>query len=198
MENDKIRLSRKLMALLVAGEICMAPLPGTALTDNSYDPGTFVKRVEQNESSMYGEYIVKKGDNLSRISEKVCSHLRIEITTKYWPALAYLNHYPRVIDEGDIIIFPKSAEKLEELNNKLQASGWTSKYKQTYKVYGVKKPKKKLSMSAVAKILSEYYGPEVCVDPDLVRLYLKTTGLDSKYYLSIDDKIDNDTYFDMN
>ena len=94
MKDENIKLSRKLIALVVAGGISLTPLPGSALTDNSYDPGTFVKQVEQDETSEYGFYIVKEGDNLSRISEKVFSHLRIEITPKYWPALAYLNHYP--------------------------------------------------------------------------------------------------------
>jgi len=41
-------------------------------------------------------------DNLSKISEKICGHYKKEVTTKYWPALAFLNGYPRVINPGDI------------------------------------------------------------------------------------------------
>ena len=140
MEN--IRISRRMMALLVAGGISMAPIPGTAVTNNSYDPGTFVKMADENE--VYGQYVVKKGDNASRISEKVCSHLRVEITPKYWPAIAFLNGYPRVIDEGDIIIFPKTIEELETLNNELRECGWTARYIQKNKIYK-KKPKKVVS-----------------------------------------------------
>ena len=197
MKEKNLRISPKLIALLVAGGIVLAPIPGSCITNDSYEPGTFVKWVEQQEENEYGEYIVKEGDNLSRISEKVCSHLKIEITPKYWPVLAYLNHYPRVITPGDIIIFPKSASELEEMNDKLQKSGWTSKYKQTYKVYGVKRPKKKISMEAVADILREVYGDEVCVDPDFVLLYMKTTGLDSKYKLTTNKDLDNNTIFDL-
>ena len=197
MKEENIKISRRLMALLVAGGISMAPIPGSALTDNSRDPGTFVRSVEQDETTEYGEYIVKEGDNLSRISEKVCSHLRIEITPKYWPALAFLNGYPRVINPGDVIIFPKSGDKLIELNERLQEIGWTSRYKQKYKVYGVKKSRKPLSMLSVSALLSDIYGSSVCVDPDFVNLYLEIQGLDESYYLTDRDGLDNDTVFKL-
>ena len=197
MKIKNFKLSKKAMSLLVAGGISLAPIHGLGVTDNSYNPGTFVKMVEQDDSLDYGEYIVKEGDNLSRISEKICSHLRIESSTKYWPVLAFLNHYPRVIKEGDIIIFPKSSNRLIELNNQLQQSGWTSKYKQMNKVYGTKQPKKKISMEAVGDILYNIYGDEVCIDEDFIRLYLKVSGLDNKYELTSNEKMDNDTYVDL-
>ena len=198
MKLKNIKLSKKFLSLLVAGGISLAPTTGLAKTDNSYNPGTFVRRVEQDETMKYGEYIVKEGDNLSKISEKICSHLRIEISTKYWPVLAFLNNYPRVIEPGDIIIFPKSFTQLEELNNKLQESGWTSKYKQTYKVYGVKKDKKKISMESLFEILDDIYGDTVCVDEDFIRLYLKVLGLDDKYILTKSNvKDDDDIYYDF-
>ena len=195
MEKEKLRISPKLISLLLAGGIALTPVAASGLTDNSYDPGTFVRKVDQDETLEYGEYVVKENDNLSRISEKVCSHLRIEITPKYWPVLAFLNHYPRVIKPGDIIIFPKSAERLEEMNNKLQEIGWTSKYKQTYKVYGTKWPKKSLSMEAAAKLLYDIYGDKVCIDEDFIRLYLRIHGLDNKYVLTNNSKMDDDTMF---
>ena len=197
MKKDSLRITPKLIALLVAGGITSAPVEGNCLTDNSYDPGTFVKCVDLDESKHYGEYVVKKGDNLSRISEKVCSHLRIEITPKYWPVLAFLNGYPRVIEPGDIILYPKSAEYLDLLNEKLKENGWTSKYKQTYKVYGEKVPKKGLSMESVGILLSSIYGDKVCVDEDFIRLYLKVQGLDEKYYLSSSFELSNETLFEL-
>ena len=197
MEKEKLRITPKLIALLVAGGIALTPIEGSCLTNNSYDPGTFVKKVEQDETSEFGEYIVKEGDNLSKISEKVCSHLRVEITPKYWPVLAYLNHYPRVIKPGDIIIFPKTFERLLEMNNKLQEIGWTSKYKQANKVYGIKRPKKKLSMEAAGALLYDIYGEEVCVDEDFIRLYLRIQGLDDKYTLTMNNSMDDNTLFEL-
>lgn len=197
MEKGKLRVSPKLIALLLAGGVALTPVMASGVTNDSYEHGTFVRWVEQVEENEYGEYIVKEGDNLSRISEKICSHLRIEITPKYWPVLAYLNHYPRVITPGEIIIFPKNAEDLILLNDKLQASGWTSKYKQANKVYGVKEPKKALSMEAASKLLYEIYGDTVCIDEDFVRRYLKIQGLDEKYYLTTTKGIDSDTYFEL-
>ena len=197
MKKDTLRVTPKLIALLVAGGISLAPVAGSCLTNNSYNPGTFVKYVEEDESRQYGEYIVKDGDNLSRISEKVCSHLKIEITPKYWPVLAFLNDYPRVIKPGDVILYPKNAEFLEIMNDKLQESGWTSKYKQTYKVYGEKKKKAKLSMETVGLLLYNIYGERVCVDEDFIRLYLEVKGLDDKYILTTNSKIDNNTLLEL-
>ena len=199
MEKNQIRITRKLIALLVAGGITLAPIPGSCLTNNSRDPGTFVKNADLDETKEYGEYIVKEGDNLSKISEKVCSHLRGEISPEFWPTLAFLNNYPRVIKPGDVIYYPKTYERLVELNNKLQELGWTSKYKQTYKVYGNTK-KVGLSMEMVGKLLYDIYEDEVnkgeiCIDEDFIRLYLKVQKLDNKYVLTKAKEINNDDYF---
>ena len=197
MEKGKIRVSPKLMALLLAGGIALTPISGLAVTDNSRNPGTFVKNVELDETKINGEYIVKEGDNLSRISEKICSHFRKEISTKYWPALAFLNDYPRVIREGNSIYYPKTFEQLVALNNKLEEIGWTSKYKQANKVYGKKKVK--LSMEEVGKILYDIYGDSLgCIDPDTMKLYLKVIGFEKKYELrDINKKLTNDEFADL-
>ena len=195
MEEEKIKLSRRLMALLVAGGIGMAPIPGTAKTDNSYDPGTFVKKYAE-VTEQYGRYIVKNGDNLSRISEKVCSHLRMPISTEFWPAIAFLNGYPRVSKEGDVIIFPNSEEELINLNNELRKVGWTARYIQNNHIYK-KKPKKRVSMCSVGSLLYEIYGPEVCVDEDFIHLYLDIHNLDSHYILTENEGLSNDTLFEL-
>lgn len=197
MEKGKIRISPKLMALLLGGAIALTPITGLAVTDNSYNEGTFVKWIEQSDEYDYGIYIVKEKDNLSRISEKICSHFKEEITTKYWPALAYLNNYPRIILPGDIIRFPKNFDDLVELNEKLEKKGWTSKYKQTNKVYGKKRIK--ISMEVVGELLYDIYGEELgCIDPDLMNTYLKVTGLDKKYELrDFKKKTDNNKYQDL-
>ena len=195
MKEENIKLSRRLMALLVAGGISFAPIKGKAITNNSYDPGTFVKIAEE-EDTPYGKYVVKKGDNVSRISEKVCSHLRIEITTKYWPAIAFLNSYPRVIEEGDIIIYPKNPLDLEKLNDELRKVGWTKRYIQKNKIYK-KSPKKNVGLNSISALLYEIYGPNVCIDEDFIHLYLKIHDLDSSYILTENTGLDNDTIFEL-
>ena len=189
LEKGKIRISPKLIALLVAGGIALTPINGLAVTDNSYKPGTFVKWVEQVEGAQYGIYVVKEGDNASRISEKVCSHLRIDITTKYWPDIKYLN--PGVLNEGDLIFFPLDPAKLDELYTELH-KGWLADYINKHNVYP-KTEKKKISYEEAAKLIAGFYeGQDVCVDPDFITLYLRTTGLDKKYKLSNDNTLDND------
>ncbi len=194
MEKDNIKISRRMMALLVAGGISMAPIPGTALTNNSYDPGTFVKMADENE--VYGQYVVKEGDNASRISEKVCSHLRVEITTKYWPAIAFLNGYPRVMEPGDIIIFPKTIEALENLNNELRSCGWTDRYIQKNKIYK-NKPKKLVSKYSITSLLHEIYGPGVCIDEGFIHDYLAIHHLDDHYIITESDGLRDDTLYEL-
>ena len=186
MEKGKIRISPKLISLLLAGGIILAPVSGLAITDNSYKPGTFIKEVEQNEDNDYGEYIVIKGDNWSHISEKVCSHLRIPITQKYWPTLYKLNKSPKVIKEGDRIKYPKTAEELLALYSDDVIEGNISKVKQATKPY----PKlEKISYDGLGKLIYEHYGDSLgCIDPDLIQTYLKVTGRDKQYELRDIDK----------
>ena len=189
--KGKIRITPKLIALLVAGGIALTPISGVAKTDNSYDPGTFVKHVEQVEGAKYGIYIVKENDTASRISEKICSHERIEITTKYWPVIKYLN--PGVLNEGDQIIFPLDPNELDEILRELK-KGWLADYINKHNVYP-KVVKKKVSYHDVANLIADLYeGEDVCIDPDFVDLYLKATGLDKKYKLSNSNGLDNDDY----
>ena len=189
MKKDSLRITPKLIALLLAGGIALTPIAGSATTDNSYDPGTFVKKVEQVEDAKYGIYIVMEGDTASRISEKICSHERIHITTKYWPVVKYLN--PGVLNEGEQIIFPLDPNELEELCDDLH-KGWLADYIQKHNVYP-KVERKKISYEDAAKLIAELYqGQDVCIDPDFVRQYLKTTGLDKKYKLSSAKELSND------
>ena len=181
MEKGKLRVSPKLIALLVAGGIALTPIPGSCVTNNSYEPGTFVKCVEQVEGAKYGIYIVKEKDTASRISEKICSHERIEITTKYWPVVKFLN--PGVLNPGDQIIFPLDPNELEDILKELK-KGWLANYINQHNVYP-KVEKKKISYEAAAALIADFYnGEDVCIDPDFVYLYMKATGLDKKYKLS--------------
>ena len=195
MKEENIKLSRRLMALLVAGGISLVPIKSNAVTNNSFDPGTFVKMADEDDS-LYGKYIVKEGDNVSRISEKVCSHLRIEITTKYWPAIAFLNGYPRVIEPGDVIIFPKSAEDLETLNNELREVGWTARYIQKNKIYK-KHPKRNISMSDIGGLLYQIYGDSVCIDEDFIRLYLEILNLSDRYNITEEDELTHEMLYEL-
>ena len=196
MKIENIKISRKLIALLVAGGITLAPIPGTCVTNNSYDPGTFVKSVEEIEDAKYGIYIVKEGDNLSRISEKVCSHERIDITTKYWIVLAALNDYPRVIHENDEIIFPLDPDELEDLYVSLSKSGWKAKYIQNNKIYAERK-KVEISQKMVYDLLYDIYGDKVCIDPDFVKLFFDYKGLSDKYTITPSDYVPGKALYDM-
>lgn len=140
----------------------------------------------------FEQYTVKEGDNASRISEKICNRLHIEQTTKYWPVIAFLNDYPRIIHPGDIIIYPKDAVEMENLYQNLRKTGWLARYIQKQDIYGTKK---KAARTTLGQLLSEIYGPGVCIDPDFVALYLKAQGLEGRFDIDSIVNGDNDTLF---
>ena len=194
MGKINLRLNKKMMALIVAGGLVLAPIEGT-FAETTYKQGTFVKDVEENDEEEYGQYVVMENDNLSKISEKICGHYKQEVSTKYWPALAFLNGYPRVIKPGDIIIYPKSFDRLVEMNTKLRTNGWLGRYLANNNVYG--KKKERLSSQLVGIILEDIYGDEVCVDEDFINLYLEIQGLDNKYYLTNGKTFNSEIVFDL-
>ena len=166
-------------AAFVVGATTLFGATSTAIADTkaNYKEGTFldtqiVQDTETNTTFEYGYYVVKEGDNLSRISEKITVHLGAEQSTKYWPVLAYLNGYPRVIHPGDLVIYPADIEVMDSILAKLK-KGWLAKYIQKNNIYKEKNTVRRL----IETIYHEWYGDTVCVDPDFIDLYLKAVGL---------------------
>ena len=194
MKIENLNLTNKLVSLLAVATIALTPIAGNA--NGKYKQGTFISETVENGENTYNLYVVKEGDNLSRISEKVCSHFRQEISTEFWPTIAFLNNYPRVIRPGDLIMYPNSYEQMVEMNAKLRELGWTSRYIIKNKIY--KKTKKSaLPRETVAALLHDIYGDTVCVDEDFIRLYLKAQGLEDKYYLTNAQSMTNEVLFEL-
>ena len=174
-KETKMKMLTGALAITMAvSALGMAPVNAYAETGTRFTQGTFIEESMEYEESQYGRYVVKQGDNASRISEKICRHFGAEITTKYWPVIAFLNGFPRVIQPGDIIIFPNSIEDMDSLLNSLRETGWLARYIQKNDVYG---KKKKARRTTVGELLTEIYGDSVCVDPDFVKLYQETIGM---------------------
>ncbi len=191
-KETKLRLiSGALVVAMATSAFLLNPQKAYAASGTRYTEGKFVE--EATNESQFGQYVVKKGDNASLISQKICRHLDVEMTTKYWPVIAFLNNFPRVIQPGDIIVFPNSIEEMDRLLNSLRETGWLARYIQKNDVYG--KKKKENHRTTVGELLADIYGDTVCVDPDFVRQYLETIGLGNIY--SIDTPIDttNDMFF---
>ncbi len=188
----EIKISKKLISLMVAGGITLAPIGGLA-ENNNYQQGSFITSTAEN--SKYDQYVVISGDNLSLISMKICAYFGHDMETIYWPALAFLNDYPRIIKPGDIIYFPNTFEALQELTEDLRKVEWTARYIQKNKIYGKKKTE--LPRQNVEGILSNIYGDDVCVDEDFIRLYLSFQGMDEDYILSDIGEFNTDMMFDL-
>ncbi len=194
---SKIRITKKFIALILAGYIMFAPAKSVG-AKNVFKPGTFIEyNIGDEEESKFNQYVVAENDNLSVISRKVCKYFGEEQSSEFWPALGFLNGYPKVIHKGDIILFPTSFEKLKKLNDNLQEIGWTTNYKIVNDVYG-KRKKHRVSINQVGELLgSMYIGENVCIDEDFINLFLEYKGLDGKYSLTYDDIFDEDILYDF-
>ena len=156
-----------------------------------YKDGTFIDNFMTINDIQYDAYVVKSGDNTSRISEKICKHNGVEISTKYWPVIAYLNQYPCTIRPSDIVIFLDSVENMDELLAGLKSSNWYSKYVQYNKIR--KNAKKNIT---IGQVLDEIYGAGTSKDSAFVRKYLKTIGMDPEKY-NAGTELNNYTYFKL-
>ena len=187
MKNKtKIRFISGAMAIMLANGIAFAkPVNAGA---ESYKRGTFIEEKVEYEQKEYLRYVADKTDNLSKISRKICHYYGIEVTTKYWPVLAFLNDVKKaIVRPGDIFLFPITIDEMEELYELLNTSGWIKAYVKANNIY---KHKKK-EVITVGDLLAEIYGDKTCVDPDFVYAYLKMHGLDGLY--TIDSVIDHST-----
>ena len=188
MKVNNLKLSAAFLSIVVAGGITIGSLNNCYA--ETYKPGTFITEQTEVNDVKYNQYVVKKGDTLSNISIKVCKFFNEEKSTKYWPALAFLNNYPRIVKPGDILIFPETYDQLVQLNSNLRKMGWTARYIQGNNIYN--EEDSYLSFD-IYKLLEEIYGIEIT--DDLVNNYLECINFDSenkKYNLN---SIDNETLF---
>ena len=173
--NTKIKLMKGIAVLTLATSISLSS-PAIAYAKDLPKQGSFVivGTEQAEENAKYNKYIVKEGDNLSRISERISRKVYgIEPTTKYWPVLAFMNDYPRVAQPGDEIIFPTTLEEMEARLSYLKKTGLFAKYVQNNNIY-----KKKFTVS---DLLHDIYSSQVCVDQDFINQYLETLGLTGIY-----------------
>ena len=161
-------------------------------TSTKYKQGTFVTTTNELTERDYTFYVVKQGDNTSRISEKISRHFGIEPTTKYWPVVAFLNGFPRVLQPGDIIFFPETIEEMDEYLTKIKKSGKFARYVQKYNIYG-KNDNKIEDPWTIGQLLDDIYHTyghtDADIDPDFLYKYLEEVGLPTNY--TLDTLIDN-------
>ncbi len=126
----------------------------------------------------YVEYEVQKGDNASKLSREMCKHYGIEPTNKYWPVIAYLNGYPRMIKPGDTIKYPELYTVTEKLYGALRTSGWLARYIQHNNIYGKNDLNPRYT---VADVLEEIYGKKKSQNYTLVEAYLDAIGMNKDF-----------------
>lgn len=185
-KNIKLRFISGVVAttLAVGGTLMLSNEPNAyADTIVKKKFGTFIEDFDPYEEGEYVKYIVQKGDNLSNISRRVCRYFEKNITTKYWPVIAYLNEYPRTIHVGDEVIFPSNFEDMDELLKTLDESGWITSYRRLLKKRKEIKAKyiEDNKDNTVGAIIDDIYGEGKSSDKDFVKRYLSVVGLSSSY-----------------
>ena len=193
MKKDSIRFTTKVLSLALATGITLTS-PSVCFAEKGPKQGSFIEYTIDNEETKYNRYVVKEGDNLSHISEKICKFFGEKITTEYWPVVAFLNDFPRTLRPGNIIVFPETFEELLSMYNNLKEIGWISRYIQTNDVYG--KNKQRQFRKTMRDLLRDIYGKSVNIDDEFIESYLKTVGLSDKYDLYSGD-FDNDELFEL-
>ena len=176
--NKNIRLSARTLSTVLAIGIALSPVGG-CYAEKGPKEGTVIPYSMEDEVK-YNKYIVKAGDNLSHISEKICRYFGEEITAKYWPVVAFLNEFPRIIRPGDEIIFPATFEEVVSMYTNLRSVGWMSRYIQANDIYG--KYKEDPYQRTLLGLLREIYGNSANIDLDFAVNYVKKTGKESKVH----------------
>ncbi len=205
-KSTKVRFLSGLVAFVMSGSISFTTLPEVYAegininysTEQENDipkakPGTFIEVPLEIDGEEFDLYAVKEGDNLSKISEKYVAHYGTKaktgkkwgVTTKYWPVWAYLNGYPRVAHEGDLLLVYDDINKTDETRTKLGKTGWLSRYINANDVYGKQKLTRKIHLN-VMDVLESQYGEEICRDPDFVAKVLKKMRIRQDPYTLID------------
>ena len=132
--------------------------------------------VEITNIKTYYMYTVQKGDNASLISKRICRKFNVTPTTKYWPVIAFLNNYPRVIRPGDVIYYPTSIEEMDSLLSMLKESGWLKNYIRLNRIY-----KRNDGVLTLGEIIDDIYGHGASKNPELVNAYLKIIGCEGMF-----------------
>ncbi len=211
MKKNGLRILSGLAALMISGssytlvKLNNAKAEGTNDTIiNYYDADlenpkmiqivdvTPVEITEENNISEnnieFGEYTVVRGDNASIISKKICKHVyHIEPTTKYWPVIAFLNGYPRVIHAGDVIVYPKNLKDMEKMLTWIKSSNngtkdsWLVKYLRSHRVYFDGERYLIENPQTAGEIFDEMFGKGASKNIELFNYYLKVLGIEGKY-----------------
>ena len=193
MKKDNIRFTAKVLSLALATGITLTT-PSSVYAEKGPKPGSFIEHTIENEDVKYNRYVAKEGDNLSRISEKICRFFGEEKTTKYWPVIAFLNGYPKTLNPNEVIIFPATFEEMVLMYNNLKEIGWTSRYIQKNDIYG--NAKRKQFRKSMRELLRDIYGKSVKINDEFIETYLNTIGLQDKYDAYSGD-FDNDELFEL-
>ncbi len=183
-KETKVKIASGILAIALASGTILVPANVLAETNTKIESQ---ETVTENEEKPYNIHIVQPGENLSKISRIVCIELCGKSDASYWPVLAFLNDYPRVIHPGDELIYPKTMEEMQLLYDRLLETKWILRYIQSNDVYGTRKRSKQYT---VGELLRDIYGDDVCVDPDFVKLYVTAIETESGIKFSTDYNID--------
>lgn len=197
--KKKINIKAGLLALLMSANLSLVEIPVSYAA--SLNEEVIVVEYKNTEGEIETinckEYEVKKGDNLSNISRRMTEEYGIKPTTMYWPVLAYLNNYPRMIHPGNVLVYPETLDEAQKLYDELKEKKWIAKYIINNNVYGKRRQEIKgafMTNYTISKIIDEVYGEGASKNGDLVSAYLNAVNMET-YDDRLDKKLNNEEVF---
>jgi len=194
MKIKNLRVTSGLMSIIIAGSVSVGNV-SNVYAEATYAPTTVIEEKVDKKSPGFLEYTVVAGDNASVISRKITREFGEKPSTEFWPVIAFLNEYPRIINPGDVLIYPSTYERLVEFNSELKAIGWTKRYIQDNNIYHTTK-EIKVPRDRIEGLLNKIYGEDVCIDEDFINNYLDVVGFNDKYPNGVTE-VDNEVFFDL-
>ena len=177
---------------------------------------------DENTGILYNTIEVIENDNASKLSEIIIALYNKEkqipkedlevfdaentktSRSSFWPAVVYMNLNGRKkfrINPGDILIFPQYYSEFKDLNGRIKASGWYSRYLTANNIHPARRtmavPKEEVR-ELLENIYSEKYpGEDICIDDDFLLKYLNAHSNYVKYVFRNNSRLDKEEAFGL-
>ena len=167
-----------------------------------------IEVIENDNASKLSEIIIALYNKEKQIPKEDLEVFDAENTktsrSSFWPAVVYMNLDGRTkfrINPGDILIFPQYYSEFKELNGRIKASGWYSRYLTANNIHPPKRtmavPKEEVR-EMVEKMYSEKYpGEEICVDDDFLLKYINANNYFGKYVFKEGSRLDKEEAYGL-
>lgn len=174
-------------------------------TDTLYNT---IEVIENDNASKLSEIIIALYNKEKQIPKEDLEIFDAENTktsrSSFWPAVVYMNLEGRKkfrINPGDILIFPQYYSEFKELNGRIKANGWYSRYLTANNIHPAKRtmavPKEEVRKMVEDIYSKKYPGEEICIDDDFLLKYINAHDNFGKYVFKDGSRLDKEESFGL-